>query len=371
MHGRRATTGKLAGAVLAGGAAAFALAGSLLAGFSSCTTFDGLSAARARPETGAGGSIVPADAADSGGGPGGYLSLQDAVRVCALAFTCPKLPRSIIESVSVPIDSSNFAVCVDWLAGPIDPGHVGIVTQASVLKCIAASGSCAEAGRCTAFEYFGKDDPRCLDGGPPDATDWTACAEDGGTLLYCSTKYYDNLAVHCTGVNFDNRSRCLEGKDGQLACAIDETCPGPTCEGTFFYDTCSSYADLHVRFNCSAGGRTCGQDDAGYIGCITGEQFEQCSLYAIKCADSRVRVCDGAYQAYYDCAALGGTCAENGAMAHCSRPGDSCDPADFTKIVCEGDTLQLCVGGAPVAFDCSSVGLACKPAQLPSSATCG
>ena len=360
---------KLAAAALAG-VLAGVMASGLLAS-SSCTTFDGLSAApRSKPEAGAWDADAGAEEAEAGGPPG-YLGISDAARVCALVFSCPKLPRSLMESTGVPIDSSNFALCVDWLAGPVDPGRVGFTTQAEVLKCVARAQSCAEAGQCVSFEYVDTNDPRCDDAGVPETGSYAKlCTEDGGAVAYCSAKY-DDMIEHCGAGYFDMNSRCMQGSNGELACALDNSCPGATCQSTFFFDICDTLTNLHMRVNCSATGRTCGEDDAGYIGCITGKQFEDCTMAAAKCAEHRVAVCDGFSQSYFDCEAVGGTCVEEGAMAHCSRPAGTCNAADFGAIVCEGNSIRLCVGGTPVSFDCGSIGMTCKPGQVPLTPSCG
>jgi hypothetical protein len=303
--------------------------------------------------------------------PPGYLGTAEAVKACSWIFSCPKLARSLGESIGVPVDSSNFSLCVDWCAGPVDPTRVGFPTQASVLKCISQAASCGQAGQCVAFEYLTLDDARCADAAVPDAGTYTQfCGDDGGAVVYCSPSY-DNMVIHCGTGNYDSKSKCILGTSGAYACAVDKSCPGPTCDSTFFYDTCSSGKDLHMRVNCSATGKTCGQDDAGYIGCIVGENFEECNLYAVKCVGSKVRVCDSYNQSYFDCAEVGGTCSAKLGMPRCTRPSESCDPSDANTVTCAGNNLSLCVGGKTISFDCSSVGLACKPGQLPLSATCG
>lgn len=354
---------RLTRARCAGAALVAAIASGLVA-VGSCTTFDGLSAA---PAPAAGGG-----ASDAAVPQLGYLTTAEAVTACSWVFSCPKLPRSIGESIAVPVDSTNFSMCVDWFAGPIDPGRIGFASQASVLKCIAQSKSCAQAGHCVSFEWISPSDPRCAEAGVPDAGTYAEfCGDDGGSILYCSPKY-DGLVVHCKGVYFDPKSKCMLGSSGSYACALDETCPSVTCDSTFFYDTCSANNDLHMRVNCSATGHTCGQSDAGLVGCITGNEFEDCNLYAVKCVDNRVRVCDAYYQSYFDCAARGGTCAaKTGAMPRCTRLLELCDPSDANAVQCTGSKISLCVGGTAVAFDCASVGLTCKPGNPPLTASCG
>src|SRR5271166_2031757 len=58
---------------------------------------------------------APFDSGSEAAAPRSLLSLQAAARVCALAAKCPYLAPSVQGSIAVPIDPTNFSLCMHWL----------------------------------------------------------------------------------------------------------------------------------------------------------------------------------------------------------------------------------------------------------------
>jgi hypothetical protein len=337
-----------------------------LPGFASCTTFDGLKASGTRDAAATEGGQPEAGEPDAGPLPPGYLSLQDAARACSWLFTCPKLDRSLIRTIAVPADASNFAVCMQWLAGPVDPTRLGLVTQRYVLACLASAESCAAAGACTAFEELALGDPRCA--AEPDAGPAESCTQDGN-ILSCNPTW-GNLLIHCDNSYFNRKGSCTQGADGYHYCAVDTSCPPVSCDGLFVLDVCM--AGLHIRYDCSVSGQLCGEDTKTKgLSCVVGGLVEECTLAGARCQEDKVRVCDGIYVSYFDCAKLGGTCQEQAGYTNCVLPADTCTPADSAAVVCTGDAVTLCIGGKATTFDCASIGKKCQPPQAPRTAWCG
>ena len=172
-----------------GRSVAFGLAGAVaiaIGAASACTTFDGLSASSdGGVDAGVDQGVVVVDAAPEAAALPTYLSEGDAAKACALVFRCPLLASSVITSVAVPVDPTNFTLCMDWLAGPLPPNRVGIPIQSSIFQCIANATTCSAAAACVPIENFLPGDPRCADAGAGDAGK-EKCADDGGTVLRCN-----------------------------------------------------------------------------------------------------------------------------------------------------------------------------------------
>lgn len=325
----------------------------------SCTTFVDLVA---DPED----AGVP----DSGPVSPGFLSLDDAARVCSLAFECPELARSITLSSGVPVDNLNYSLCMNWIGGPIPTTRVGFVLQSQMLACVAKSTTCTEAGGCLLQELIGPGDPRCapIDAGP-DGSIYPPiqCTDNGTSVLRCTGGVPDVL--HCSTAYFGPGSSCLQDTEGQFWCATGTTCSGgDSCVGSLL-----SYCggDLRFGINCAAIGNSCGTDPVEQLlNCLTEGQVRTCDNGGgLTCAGDVLEVCSGSIS-LYDCANLGGTCVTTPGT-FCARPDDVCTPFDLDINVCTGSSISLCMGGRRVSFDCGAIGLGCVSADGSTPAQCG
>lgn len=318
-----------------------------------CTTFSDVTV----PEPDAG---EPEE--DAGPSAVSFLSTIDAAKVCALAHSCPGLASSLIASSSVPIDSGNFSMCLTWLAGPLPPNRVGLAVQQQTLTCVAAATSCIEAGECLSIEYLQQDDPRCVghdgSGGGGGGGAAVFCSADGTDVVHCDTQYI----LHCDTPFFTPGTSCLEGADGTLWCSSAQNCVGAeACTGTVL-EYCGSPSDLRFSVNCAAVGTTCGLDpQLGYFDCLTNGERRNCSGTGASCAGDIVEVCDNFEVSLFDCPAIGRTCDATQGLARCASPADACTPFDLDVNVCNGTSLEVCIGGKRSAFDCASAGLDCIP----------
>jgi hypothetical protein len=307
-----------------------------------------------------GGDVVGADAPSCQNATR-YLSLQDAARLCALVFQCPQLPQSILYSTQVPIDQSNFSLCMTWATGAVDPMRVGFPLQQTQLQCAASAQSCLAAGACFVFEELDPTDPRCTGVG-----DGGACLEDGSAALNCSALQVQ----HCDLGQYTPGERCLSAVGGYY-CALTTPCPAsPQCLPGGFLEGCLTGANIHGRVNCETLGSMCNPtpDDAGTLGC-----GNRCTNFGATCGDGGVVVCDTYEASYFDCAAVCGTCASAMGAIYCSHPTDKCTPLDMNTNLCapDGKTLSLCIAGQPTTFDCSTIGKSCVPGTAPQTPHCG
>lgn len=317
-----------------------------------CTTFSDAAAVEpdaGEPEPDAGPSTVA------------FLSSVDAAKVCAMALSCPGLASSLIASTSVPIDSSNFSMCMTWLAGPLPPNRVGLAVQQQTLVCVAAATDCIGAGECLSIEYLQNDDPRCVGhggGGGGGGAAEVFCSADGTDVVHCDSQYI----LHCDTPFFIPGTTCLNGADGTLWCSSGADCVGAeACTGTVL-EYCGSPSDLRFSVNCAAVGTTCGLDpDLGYFDCLTDGKRRNCSGTGASCAGSIVEVCDNFEVSTFDCPSIGRACDASQGLARCASGNDACTPFDLDVNVCEGSNIALCLGGQRVSFDCASAGLACVP----------
>jgi hypothetical protein len=244
---------------------------------------------------------------------------------------------------------------MDMVAGPLPPTRLGVDVTRVTLQCMADATSCDALGRCLDFEFIAADDPRCaIDAGVPEGG---TCIDDGGAVLLCSS----GQVLHCQNPYFGTNAQCLLGSDGNSYCAIDKNCGGlaggAACEGPL-QDFCND-GKLHATVDCGVGGYRCGVDvDAG-VACLTGNVYRPCGPNtSVSCVGDVLTVCDSANISEFDCAALGGTCKNDGAP-RCARLSDSCSPFDGNVNVCIGDTVQLCIGGKSVSYNCRSIGQTC------------
>jgi hypothetical protein len=345
--------------------------------FLACTTFDGLSAQKPEqspPPTDSGHpdtSIVP----DATQKQTTFLGIEDAVRICALAIKCPQFPKSIQSSLAIPLDTLNFSLCVDWLAGPVPPTRIGVALEATELGCVAKGKTCIEALSCISQEFLEDTDTRCLglrDAGPDAKPGTYEYCDDSGAVVRCDAEFLHDI-LHCSSGYYAPSSRCTVGSDGTKTCATGINCSAaPSCRGSLL-DFCAFNA-THQGQNCAIEGFTCGldvTDDSGTPTCLTSDRVEACTAQTTDCEGNAASVCDGFTRSLYDCAALGGTCTKAAGTARCKRDSDTCAPEDPAVNQCTGTIVSLCIGGAPTTFDCATVGLQCVPGAASASGHCG
>lgn len=292
----------------------------------------------------------PTDASASGGG---FLSLEDAAKLCGKVQTCRNLGYSIGYSLLIPVQTSNFSTCVDILSAPLPKSQLGVTQQAASLACAASAANCPTAAACLPYEFIDLDDPRCggLDGGANGD-----CSPDKKAVYACTSQ----LITHCDHPYFYPGSTCLVDSSGVHRCAASQTCTSTAgeCNGSIV-TYCGSVSNFAYGEDCSYWGASCGTDQAsGVQDCVLNGLTPFCNQDSVQCVGDRVRSCYGGFFSEIDCAALGGKC-DPDPVAHCSRAPNACKVTDPTVNVCDGDSISLCVGSKSLSFDCKSIGLSC------------
>ena len=112
--------------------------------------------------------------------------------------------------------------------------------------------------------------------------------------------------------------------------------------------------------------------DVSGVACAgNGCDFGTCSksMQGSSCVAGAAQVCDYGYAVTFNCREMMALCEENGGHARCDMPG-ACSSFDLDVNTCTGDTLSLCVGSQPIAYDCTRVGMVCLPGSAGVSARC-
>ena len=292
-------------------------------------------------------------ASDAGPTGKGFLSLEDAARLCSKIQTCQNLGFSIGYSLLVPINTKSYSACIDVLTAPLPPNQFGVNQQAESLSCAAKASNCPAAAACMPYEYIDANDPRCqaADGGANGD-----CAPDKKAVYEC---FYKRV-IHCDHPYFYPGSSCIQDSTGAYRCAAAQSCTAQTaCSGTIV--TFCGSGNVAYGIDCAFWGSSCGKDQSsGNQDCILNGITPYCTTDSVQCVSDRVRTCFGDYFSEIDCVAAGGKC-EPDPIPHCARPADACKQTDADVAGCTGDSIKLCVAGKPQSFDCTSIGLKCAP----------
>ncbi len=339
----------------------------------SCTVFNGLEVASDTVDGASGFDAAEGGGADADAAPvdpcvgsnDGYLSRTEAAKACRWMFKCPLLELNLESSLGLIGSDTNFALCMNWLAGPVPPTRVGRDIQQASLKCIARATTCGEASACLAVEGFYNDDPRCDAGA--DSAFLLADHCEGTSGIDCT----DGVAFHCGAASYGGTAQCLVDEGGVVGCGqLDPagTCPFrvTACDPvTGNFSDCSQGTQIDVSFSCQAVGSVCGDagPEAGHkFDCLTNGSYQKCNvaLFVNKCVGDLVETCNGnGTVSQLDCAAIGRHCSQAEGKPLCITSTDSCSPFSLGQNQCMGSTISSCIAGKKVQFDCACGGMTC------------
>jgi hypothetical protein len=324
-----------------------------------CTVFDGLVAERDA------GHDADADAGDDGGDlPRGYLTLDEAARLCGLAAACPKLAGSIIASLGLPIDGLNASICATWLAGPVPPNRPGFAVQRETLKGLAAASSCELAALTLPFEVIDAIDPRCA------GLTGYQCIDGDRAVANCDLHFIQ----HCDSKKFGAGSSCRIGLQDTGRCALGGCLEQQIdCKGDVS-TVCDLTSLLRLQYDCAFNGLQCGDGSGPGAYCGSAQGALVCDspsdIGTGRCEDDVLLVCDGLELVDFDCSSLGGSCNPDNPTAGCVLPGAACSPENGDETTCSGDVLSLCVAGRRRSVDCEAIGMSCVAASGGRTARC-
>lgn len=263
----------------------------------------------------------------------GTTDFDNLVRGCVLHFACS--PTGENANGVTPSFSIGTCIAEDDLA------------TFGATACEKSAANCADIVSCSGFGYA------------------TGADCDGGTSVRCGA---GNIAITC-----DPASNAQHYPGVTTDC----TRQGGTCR--VFVDTdagdTAPQADCEIVAHCSEPDQATGCTDGGaFYECINGVGYgQQCSNFQTHCdptspacyynspactaantplcsgATAQTCTIDGQLQALH-CEHAGLSCDSSSGTGTCYAPG--CDSVACTEG-CNGNMLTACVGGAPLAIDCS------------------
>jgi hypothetical protein len=275
------------------------------------------------------GTLVP------GGLPTGDAAFQQRVNACVLAVTCD--PQYFEVPISDCITSdylgaqfttpclANIKSCDDYYACRGDR----IATPA---ECPDSNG--IDVGSCSASGVA----TNCFAGGGGIVSN---CAMQGGTcVVYDEPDFSDNG---------DTAAGCQVGTCNDSS-TEDNECASAS---QIFICTATDSGDIEIGRNCPSGS-TC-QTSKGKTDCF--ETTSACTTPGTTCTSGNLTTCQtltSGNQVYTgNCSVAGLVCDTTSSTGACAAPG--CQNSGCSET-CVGNSLQLCIGGAPFTVDCTTLG---------------
>jgi hypothetical protein len=344
------------------------LVATTLAGAVACTTFAFPAPTGSSPDASSDGNPTDGSAGD-GGATTSFLDVTSAARVCSLTFKCPQLAAAIEASLVIPVATPatplNFSGCVDWLAGPISQNRPGLLEQQQVLTAMASAATCEAA-----FTPLGLQ--------PGDAAVCTLLSCAGADLETC-TPASGPLLSACGAPQYSEPGTCVTTTAASLCMSpvlpVGQTCVfGASCPTPAILDQCHTSGTSHTEYNCALSGRQCSAAAGDCVGlnkttppCSSKlDSYDGCGTTSVvHCVPGLLS------ETEFDCRAVDRDCSTASGAARCVGANDTCTPFDSTVNTCSGTSVNLCVGGSKVSFDCASIGQACQPESGSQTAHCG
>ncbi len=303
----------------------------------------------------------------------GFVTEREAIDACTVIAACPYLAFSLVTSLRVPVaesilfqsaedvglSSTSFSYCVEQLSKTFEPARPGRDIVAAAVRKIGTATSCGEAGSTLLNDFHRDADVHCTaDAGPTDT-----CI-DNVTGLSCDGPF-STLTRHCNAAGGVPSDTCLslDGGTPVTGCVLaDGVCP--FCEGSVA--TLCDYADPKVassrlparaHVDCKALGLECAITPGGLnVGCASADHVVRQDVYQYAgayCVDSTLYLSDSTFVGLFDCAAIGGACAQSAGAAVCTMPDAECTPFSPGANTCNGSKIHVCVGGHWKDVDCA------------------
>ena len=348
-----------------------------------CLTFDGVTVPAADaglpdsagpgPDTGGGptdagtkDNNVPADACATVAQ--GYLSLAEAAKACQYIADCDtgQLELDIESNFGIVTSASNYAYCVNALAGTVPSDRVGLDIAQQTFKCLAKATACIQARGCLAVESLTTNDARCAANQPKNDAG-IYCGSGGNDVVDCTAA----VVQHCKSPAFANSVCVIDPTDhGYYGCGslVSSQCATETstCDiATAVLNDCAAGTQINTANDCHVFGGNCGPSgvDGGPLNaCLTGGKYTPCdaTTYKDQCVDDAIASCTYiGTLAVTSCKTLGKTCNATNGPPICVGVNDECTPFSLGVGECTGNSISLCIDGKRASFDCACAGLVC------------
>lgn len=198
----------------------------------------------------------------------------------------------------------------------------------------------------------------------------SACSGQSG--IRCE----DNVAYDCTNDFFlDCSTRggtCVlydsngDFENDSAGCKVTD-CADPDgterCVGNNYY-TCIGGEGIGAA--CSAVQAEC-RTQGGQTGCFL-KTSDTCATPGLSCNGDTANLCTGGALLELDCASVGLNCSDDVSGTYCAAAGCTAEQASACQESCNGTTMNLCYGGISFPIDCTEYGFTrCATVTNPSS----
>ncbi len=282
-----------------------------------------------------GGSSTGGSAPGNGGAPAQCDQAEESSLPAGLVSGC------VYRASCDPLGSYTISSCLTY----------GLQHASAFEECTYGATSCRDIEACIARAYVDvtEAEPYC----DPTVSDW-AC--EGDVAIFCGSSDY-SFVVDCPyfGGSCSPYAVGATGS-GTPPCAVSwvpcDDAPGEYhCDGTYLYECIDG-----VRYgsDCSLRAASCDESTPGEAYCV--------DLATPLCEDPGTTKCSGGtltscsldgYELAVDCGEVGLSCSNDD---YCLAPGCTTKDADKCVESCEGTSLSVCVGGAPLLLDCTEYG---------------
>jgi hypothetical protein len=260
-------------------------------------------------------------------------AFQQLVTACTLAISCD--PEYFDTNISGCITNNLFA-------------------SSKSDACLSSVTSCAAFDQCWGIGYASVADVNAADndGGGACEGDGNLAVNGETAVIYEPGSFYncDLLGGICAPMS--------TGSGSFAACMVPPGgCSNPDsnthCYQGYAYQCIDGIA---YGKECSAVGETCVENEA-VAGCSAIGSTCATAPGTATCNGTTLQVCAATDQAFsYDCAVAGEVCLPDAGA--CVSPGCATPAAAPCVESCDGfNTISVCVGGAPLAIDCTKVGV--------------
>jgi hypothetical protein len=222
-----------------------------------------------------------------------------------------------------------------------------------VTRCLAdVTGGCAEADACLGITLA------------TEGVDTAVCGTCDGELAYlCRGDVY---SWDCSAWG----KTCSDGGCIDVGDVCEDDTRFEACETDASVVECRDVGRLNTRTDCAGAGltcitdppedfnlATCGGDGAACTRPTSEEDYFKIPEVGQLCEGAFLHGCYGGREGAIDCSSMGPdyTCQYNGGVAFCGTAAD-CNPRTHGKV-CNGDFVEICVGGKRYEWDCAALNL--------------
>ncbi|MCA9644611.1 MAG: hypothetical protein KC492_28160, partial [Myxococcales bacterium] len=195
---------------------------------------------------------------------------------------------------------------------------------------------------------------------------------NGQTGIRCENNVaYDcgnNFFVDCstrggTCVLYDSNGDFVDDSAGCKVADCSDPDGTERCAGNNYY-TCIGGEGIGAA--CSAVQAEC-RTQGGQTGCFL-KTSDTCATSGLTCNGNTANLCTGGALLQLDCTSVGLQCSDDPTGTYCAAAGCTPEQAAACEESCDGTTMNLCYGGVRFPVDCTAFGFSsCRSFKHPST----